>query len=251
MLSAVIIDDEIDAIRSIETIISDYCPNVRVAGTAQSAAEGIKNIRDKNPDIVFLDVEMPHGDGFKMLEGIEEINFDVVFITAYNHYAVKAFKVNAVDYILKPIDIDEFINAVVKVEERRNNNVPSGRNKYDKVLGALRSELKSKLELPTMEGKEYIDVDEIIRIEADGSYSAFHIDNDKIILVSKTLKEFKSLVNSYNFFRPHNSHIINIDKVKKFSKSEGGKIVMTDNSEVPLSRNNRELFREKMKEIII
>lgn len=248
MLKVVIIDDELDAVKFIQGIISEYCPNLDVVGTAHSARDGVAIINQTRPDLVFLDVQMPHGTGFDLLSGFQEKTFDVIFITAYNHYAIQAIKFSAVDYILKPVNINEFIDAVNKVEQKRSSQEYRNLN-YNNLLENLRAPVPSKLAIPTSDGIEYLNTSEIIRIEADRSYSWFYLTDKKKYLVSRNLKEYQELLQDLNFFRPHNSHLINMIYVKKFIRHEGGYIEMIDGSSVPISRGKRDLFLLQMAKI--
>ena len=244
-LRTIIVDDELDAVNFIQTIIKEYCPMLEIVGKANTALDGIKTINEVKPDLVFLDVEMPHGSGFDLLSQFPEKTFDVIFITAFNHYAIKAIKFSAVDYILKPINISEFIQAVEKVIEKRNSSVNQNSN-YIALLENLKTSLPFKLAIPTSDGMEYLKTKDIIRIEADRSYSWFYLVNKRKILVSKNLKEYQELLNDRNFFRPHNSHLINLEHVKRYIRSEGGAIEMSDGSQVPISRTRKDLFLTHM-----
>jgi two-component system, LytTR family, response regulator len=245
-LITVIIDDEPDAVDFISSIIGEYCPSLEVCGKANNVKDGVTLINEIKPDLVFLDVEMPNGTGFDLLTHFPEKNFDVVFITAFNHYAIKAIKFSAVDYILKPININEFIESVNKVVQKRTTNAIAGRDNFEVLLENLRTSHPTRLVIPTSDGKEYLNPKDIIRIEADRSYSWFFINDKRKILVSKHLKEFQDLLNDRNFFRPHNSHLINLDFVKKFVRHDGGYIEMTDGSQIPISRNRKDLFLAHM-----
>ncbi len=244
-LKTVIIDDEMDAVNFIHSIIREYCPALSVIGTANNAMDGIKVIRESNPDLVLLDVEMPHGSGFDLLAQFPEKTFDVIFITAFNHYAIKAIKFSAVDYILKPININEFIVAIEKVTEKRSSPSLPNRN-FETLLENLNTASPAKLAIPTSEGMEYLSTQEIIRIEADRSYSWFYLTGKRKILVSKNLKEYQDLLNDRNFFRSHNSHLVNLEHVKKYIRADGGAIEMVDGSQVPISRTRRDLFLTHM-----
>ncbi|MCU0371272.1 MAG: LytTR family DNA-binding domain-containing protein [Bacteroidales bacterium] len=248
MLNVVIIDDEPDAVRFIQGIIQEYCPNLAIAGTANSARDGVSVITQKKPDLVFLDVQMPHGSGFDLLSSFPEKSFDVIFITAFNHYAIQAIKFSAVDYILKPVNISEFIEAVSKVEQKRASREYHNID-YSNLLENLKTPVPSKLAIPTNDGIEYLNTSEIIRIEADRSYSWFFLTDKKKYLVSRNLKEYQELLQDLNFFRTHNSHLINMIYVKKFIRHEGGYIEMTDGSTVPISRGKRDLFLLQMAKI--
>jgi two-component system LytT family response regulator len=248
MLKVIIIDDEENAVKFIHGIISEYSPNLVLAGTANSAREGIVLINQVHPDLVFLDVEMPHGTGFDLLSNFPKKTFDVIFITAYNHYAIQAIKFSAVDYILKPVNISELIEAVQKVEQKRSS-VEYRNLDYSNLLENLRTPRPSRLAIPTNDGIEYLNTSEIIRIEADRSYSWFFLTDKRKYLVSRNLKEYQELLQDIDFFRPHNSHLINMNFVKKFIRHEGGYIEMTDGSNVPISRGKRDLFLLQMAKI--
>jgi len=245
ILRTVIVDDEQDAVDFIESIANEYCPNIEIVGKAYSAIEGVEVISKEKPDLVFLDVEMPHGSGFDLLAGFPEKDFDVIFITAFNHYAIRAIKFSAVDYILKPININEFIDAVKRVEESRKEK-KGGSTNFQTLFENLQTAIPSRLAIPTSNGMEYLNTREIIRVEADRSYSWFYMENGDKFLVSRNLKEYQELLSDRNFFRTHNSHLINLEHVKKYIRHEGGYIEMTDGSNVPISRGKKDLFLEHM-----
>jgi len=245
-LNTIIIDDESDAVDFISSIINEYCPALEVTGKAHNMKDGIQLIKDTKPDLVFLDVEMPHGTGFDLLTHFPEKDFEVIFITAFNHYAIKAIKFSAVDYILKPINITEFIEAVNKVIQKKADKSFPGNENLEILLENIRTSMPTRLVIPTSDGREYLNPKDIIRIEADRSYSWFFIKDNRKILVSKHLKEFQDLLNDRNFFRPHNSHLINLDFVKKYVRQDGGYIQMMDGSQVPISRTRKDLFLEHM-----
>jgi len=245
-LITVIIDDEPDAVEFIYSIIGEYCPGLEVCGKAHNIKDGVNLINEIKPELVFLDVEMPNGTGFDLLTNFPQKDFDVIFITAFNHYAIKAIKFSAVDYILKPINIHEFIESVNRVLLKRETSSISMNENFESLLENLRTAHPTRLVIPTSDGREYLNPKDIIRIEADRSYSWFFINDKRKILVSKHLKEFQDLLNDRNFFRPHNSHLINLDFVKKFVRHDGGYIEMTDGSQIPISRNRKDLFLAHM-----
>jgi two-component system LytT family response regulator len=247
-LKTLIVDDEPDAVNFIHTIIDEYCPKLEVIATANSIKEAAAIITEKQPELVFLDVEMPHGSGFDLLVQFPKKTFDVIFITAFNHYAIRAIKFSAVDYILKPINISEFIEAVEKVIEKRTSAAGQGGN-FDALLENIRSSLPSKLAIPASDGMEYLNTKDIIRIEADRSYCWFYLTDKRKLLVSKNLKEYQELLNDRNFFRSHNSHLINLEHVKKYIRHEGGSIQMADGSYVPISRTKRDVFLMQMSKL--
>lgn len=245
-LITVIIDDEPDAVDFISSLIGEYCPALEVCGKAHNVKDGVALVSEVKPEVVFLDVEMPNGTGFDLLTHFPRKDFDVIFVTAFNHYAIQAIKFSAVDYILKPINIKEFIDSVNKVVQKRATNSVSVNENFDVLLENLRTPHPTRLVIPTSDGREYLNPNNIIRIEADRSYSWFFINDKRKILVSKHLKEFQDLLNDRNFFRPHNSHLINLDFVKKFIRHDGGYIEMSDGAKVPVSRNRKDLFLAHM-----
>ena len=241
-LKTIIVDDEPNAVDFINSVINDHCPDLEVVGKAHNVTDGVKKIRELKPDLVFLDVEMPNGTGFDLLAQFPEKEFDVVFITAFNHYAIKAIKFSAVDYILKPLNIAEFIESVRKVIQKRANNPAQGNENFRILMENLKSAVPSRLAIPTADGMEYLNPKEIVRIEADRSYSWFFLTGNRKILVSKNLKEFQDLLGDRYFFRSHNSHLINLKYVRKFVRKEGGYIEMQDGEQIPISRNRKDLF---------
>jgi len=245
-LKTIVIDDEPDARGFISSIATEYCPDVDIVGTAGDIKEGVEKITSLKPDLVFLDVEMPHGTGFDVLTEFPDKNFDVIFITAFNHYAIQAIRFSAVDYILKPININEFIAAVDKVVKKRKVSTDRGNDNIKVLLENIRSGMPSRLAIPTSDGMEYVNPKDIIRLEAERSYSWFFMTGNRKILVSRHLKEFQELLDDRYFFRPHNSYLINLKYVKKFIRRDGGYIEMTDGSQIPVSRTRKELFLAHM-----
>ena len=245
-LRTVIVDDEHDAVDFISSIIGEYCPSLEVTGKAHNVNEGISVVSEKKPDLLFLDVEMPNGTGFDLLSHFPEKDFDVIFITAFNHYAIRAIKFSAVDYILKPININEFIEAVGRVTVKRREKPLQANENIKVLMENLRSTVPSRLAIPTIDGMEYLNPREILRIEADRSYSWFYLSSNRKILVSKHLKEFQELLGDRHFFRSHNSHLINLKFVRKFIRKEGGYIEMSDGSLIPISRNKKDIFLDRM-----
>jgi two-component system LytT family response regulator len=241
-LRTIIVDDEQDAVNFINSIIEEYCPSLEVVGKAYNVLEGVGCIEKNKPELVFLDVEMPNGTGFDLLSHFPEHNFEVVFITAFNHYAIKAIKFSAVDYILKPININEFIEAVKRVTHKITERNVNGGESFRILMENLKSSHPSRLAIPTADGMEYLNPKDIIRIEADRSYSWFYITGNRKILVSRHLKEFQDLLSDRYFFRSHNSHLINLKYVRKYIRREGGYIEMLDGSQIPVSRNRKDLF---------
>jgi two-component system LytT family response regulator len=240
---AIVIDDEQNAVVNIELILKEFCPDIELVGSATSPVEGLKLINELNPDILFLDIEMPGMNGFELLNSLPNRNFDVIFVTAYNQYAIEAFKVNAIDYILKPVNIQDLIASVNKLVNSRKAN-ESQDSKIEQLLQSMTGKQKTKLPIAGLEGIEYIDMDEIIHIEADGGYSDIYLE-DRKITTSKNLKEIQNKLDMTKFFRTHNSHIVNLEHVKKFSTREQY-AEMSNGSQVPVSRRSKDEFLQTM-----
>lgn len=242
MLRAIVIDD-IEAIRKKNiAVIKSNCPNVSIIGQADSVETGIKLIKQLSPDIVFLDVEMPDGTGFDLLQSLNPITFKVIFITGYEDFAIKAFRFSAIDYLLKPLDANELVEAVKKAEESLSKEI------FDTKLNNLFSNLErpknlQKLILKTSEKIYSVNIQDIVNCESEKNYTTFHFINAPKIVVSTNLKEYDNLLTPYNFFRTHQSHLINMAYFDHFIKADGGnKIVMTNKSTVPLSVRKKEEF---------
>jgi two-component system, LytTR family, response regulator len=248
MIKAIIIDDEQDSVEFINSIVDEYCPNVEIIGKAYSVADGTLLLKSEKPDLVFLDVEMPDGTGFNLLENFSEKDFNVIFITAFNHYALQAIKYSAIDYILKPINIKEFVEGVEKVNKfvKPENNISRS---FSALMENLQASMPVKIAVSSSDGIEYIETNEIVRLRSDRSYSTIYLNEGREILVSKNLGEFQELLIGRNFFRAHNSHLINLMYVKKYIRSDGGYILMKDKTSIPVSKSKKELFHQMMSKL--
>ncbi len=239
-IKALIIDDERRSRDTLRGMLEKYCDDVEVLGEADGMRTGIEGIRKLNPDVVFLDIQMPDGSGFRLLELLDEINFEVIFTTAYDQFAIKAIRYSALDYLLKPIVPAELKNAVSKVERKKSDGTI---NRHIKVLLENlkdNNQASKRIVLSTSEGMHIIDIRDIIRCESDDYYTRFFIRDRKPILVSKTLKEHEEMLGEYGFIRPHKSHLVNISYIKSFIKTDGGYILLNDGTTVPVSRRKRE-----------
>jgi two-component system LytT family response regulator len=237
MITAIIVDDEEKSRITLQDLVTKYCPTVRICELCDSVDNAVKAIDKHNPQLVFLDIEMPFNNGFVLLEKIKEPEFDVIFTTAYGHYAIQAIKSNAIDYLLKPIDIDELKVAVDKVEKRKNSSSDRIQN-FESLLSAVKSK-SVKIAVPTFEGLQMIKAEEIIKCVADESYTEIYLTDGKKIVVSKLLKEYEGLLSGLNFFRVHNSCLINLTHVSKYVKGEGGYVIMSDGESVEVSRRKK------------
>lgn len=245
-MKAILVDDENGSRESLALLLEKYCPQVQVLAKADSMTSALTAVQKYEPELVFLDIEMPNGSGFDLLEKIKDIDFDVVFITAYDHYAIRAIKFSAVDYLLKPVDPEDLKNAVNRVEEKRLSKKSLG-DKYKTLLSNVKSETKlKKVAIPDGDGLVFINLTDIIRCDSDGNYTYFILNNGKKIMSSRTLGEYEEMFEGENFFRVHRSHLVNLDHVKKYIKGEGGYVVLSDNSQVEVSRRKKIEFLEKL-----
>ena len=248
MIKTVVIDDEQDAIDFLCGAIRQYCPDSAVVGHATNISDGIVEILSKKPDLVFLDIAMPSGNGFELLNRIPDRDFGVVFVTAYNEHAIQAFRYSAIDYLLKPVDITELIGAVNKANKAYSK---SRFNNISFLLDNIRTGYPNKISLPTTQGFEYVPVDEIIRVEADRSYCFFYLTGHRKYLVSRCLNDYHLLLENKSFFRVHNSHLINMKQVKSYVRRDGGYVEMSDTSQIPVSRTKKDFFLAAMRDHII
>jgi two-component system LytT family response regulator len=239
--SIVIVDDEINAIEALEEVIKLCGNQYNIVAKCSNPLEAANIITEHNPDIVFMDIEMPGLNGFGVLEQVVDINFQTIFVTAYEQYAIKAIKKNALDYILKPINISEIRDALINAEKRVDNNNEANRV-HKELIEKIRKEDSKKIKISTNKGIDFLDPDEIVRIEADGAYSTIYTTDMSEILITKTIKELLKVVDSDSFFRAHRSHIVNTNFINKYNK-ETNMLIMTDNSQVPISRRRYSDFR--------
>lgn len=240
MKKAIIIDDENRTRDLIAKMINSFGLNIEAIPAGENVQSGIEAIEQHKPDLVFLDIQMPDGTGFDVLRAVKYKNFDVIFITAHEEFAIKAIKFSALDYILKPVDTVELKAAVeralVTIEHRKEED------QFDALQNNILPHQKRRLVLKTQESVHVVDLEQIIRCEADRNYTSFYLTEGKKILVSKTLKEYETLLTGYNFLRVQQSHLVNLDFVERYDKGNGGSVVMKDGSEVPLSPAKREIF---------
>jgi len=237
--TAIIIDDVDNSRITLAHDLTQYCPQIKIIGEANSVKTAIIEIADKKPDVVFLDIQLGDGLGFEILESIKDFNFQVIFTTALDSYGIKAIKFSALDYLLKPIDPDELIVAVNKLE--KNTKPDDIKDSINLLLNNIKDIQPSnkRIVLNSADKVHMVYITDIIRCESQGSYTVFHLKNKEQIVVTKNLKEYENMLEEYSFIRVHHSHLINFSYLKEFVKKDGGYAVMTDNSQVPVS------FRKK------
>jgi len=248
MLTAIIIDDEVAAQRSLELLIKSYCPCLSLLAIGQSVSDGLELINKFNPDIVFLDIEMPGANGFELLEQLPEINFELIFITAYNQYAVKAFKYSAIDYILKPIDIDELVNAVEKVCELRKSRL-SPRERYAALFQNIEEVLPRKLVIPTTEGYKYIDLSEVVILSTHKDKHTFTLVDGSTAEYPRGILDLEETLVSKGFIELKSDIMINLNRIERIDKKGSGSIIMTGNITVPLDQQNKDKLIEQLEKL--
>ncbi len=249
-VKAVLIDDEQHNCETLSLLLKRYCPAVRVIAAYTDPQKAVQEIPELQPDLLFLDVLMPAMTGFDLLEQLgEQLSLKVIFVTAYNEYALKAIKFSALDYLLKPIEIEELQRAVAKAEKAQNVSSTV------EQLQLLRENLESmqsgpkRIALTTLDGLIFVETKEIIRCEAESNYTIVHVKNGNTVAVSKSLIEFERLLGDFHFFRVHNSHLINVNHIAEYHRGDGGYLVMSDKALVDVSRRRKEAFLKRLNRI--
>ena len=245
MVKAIIVDDEPDCCESLAILLERYCPQVNIAAICQNSNEALALIKQQQPHILFLDIEMPYMNGFELLEEIGNISFEVIFTTSYDHYAIKAFRISALDYLLKPIDREELQKAVEKATRRLQGPLPQQLEIFLQKMQQPSAHIQN-IALPTLEGLEMVAIDSIIRCESDSNYTAVILKSKQKMIVSRTLKEVERILEEYLFLRVHHSHLINLNEINKYIRGEGGYLVMSDGSSVDVSRSKKETLLKKL-----
>ena len=240
-MTVIIIDDEAKGRLALRQKLKNYCPNVNILAEAADGIEALAAIEKYHPQLIFLDIEMPKMNGFEMLNNIEEKDFQIIFTTAYDQYAIKAIKYAAFDYLLKPVDIEELKIAIL----RAGNAEPQKTKKQIELLQQNIQHAKkqlNKLAIPTLEGLLFFDINDIIHLEANSNYTFIHFSDKTKITASKTLKEFEDILPEDIFFRTHHSHLINLNFIKRYIKGDGGQIELQNGNYVDVSRRKKEEF---------
>ena len=234
-LTAIIVEDEETSRQILKNYLNKYCPNVTILGEAENVEEALVLIRNNDLDLVFLDVEMPYGNAFDLLDKVGDINFETVFVTAYNHYAVDALNAHASYYLMKPISIDELIKAVDYVTEIKTKENAL----QDEVLIPKTNTVNGKITIPQQNGFEVLNTSDILYCKADDNYTEIYLNNNKKKLVSKTLKYFEEALNGASFARVHKSYLVNVNEVVKYMKGKGGSVVLSSGKEIMVSASKK------------
>ncbi len=248
MITAVIIDDEKPIRELNKLLITDNFKEISIVGEADSVQGGIRVIKETNPDIVLLDIEIKGGTGFNILQELHPYNFKLIFITAFNEFAIKAIKFSAIDYILKPVNEYEFIDAIKRVISQLS--VTDNKVQYNNFLSHYEKKTQNKkLVLRTAEALHLVDVADIIYCKSDNSYTTFYLNNANDIIVSKSMKEYALILEEYNFVRPHQSFLVNLKYVTKIDKSDGGFVILNNGKEIPVSSRRKQTLLTMLEKI--
>jgi two-component system LytT family response regulator len=242
MIRTVLIDDERDSISVLRRLLDSYCPEIEIVGTADGVETGAQLIRSVGPDLAFLDIEMTRGNAFDLLNRLKPVSFQVIFVTAFDEYAIKAFKCSAVDYLLKPIDIEDLREAVGKAI--RYIHGKSFQAQMSVLLDNMDSfrQGQQKMAIPTLTGLIFVALADIMRLEAKGAYTLIYLHKSESVMATRNIKEYEELLPGAIFFRIHNSHIINIQRIQKYLKGRGGCVVMEDGSSIEVASRRKEEF---------
>jgi two-component system, LytTR family, response regulator len=240
-LKAILVDDELPSLQNLEQKIVEFCPDIYIIAAEQKPENAIQLIEQYRPDVVFLDIEMPRMNGFKMLEQIKEKDFDIVFTTAYNHYAIDALRISAFDYLVKPIAVKDLQSTVDRLFKSQSKQTPEKLDVLRHNLSDSRSQ-NDKITISTNEGVEFFEINQIVRVESSSNYSKIFFTDGKSILVTKLLKDFEEILTPYRFYRIHNSHLINLSHIKKYIRGDGGQVVMANDEVIDVARRKKEEF---------
>ena len=240
MLKAVLIDDDESNLSSLSEKISNHCKQVQIIARCDNPEDGIRAIDELKPDIVFLDIEMPQMNGFVLLQQLTNKNFELIFVTAYDHYAIKAIRSCALDYLVKPVEVEDLKSAVAKAAELRNKTLPS--SQLDLLIDHLQKKQPKLLTIPTSDGLQFISIEDIIYLEANDNYSNIYLSTNQKFLVSRTLKDFEELLPADVFIRIHHSSIVNKFYVDKYIRGEGGQVVMRNGNVLDVSKRKKSDF---------
>jgi two-component system, LytTR family, response regulator len=245
MITAIIIDDEPYCCDTLEMMIAKFCPELKVVAVLHSGAEALEALSQHRPQLVFLDIEMPYMNGFEFLERAHFVNFGLIFTTSYDQYAIKAIRFSAMDYLLKPIDRLELIQAVAKVSKSLENPTEMQLEILMQKFNWPKNPIK-KIALPTMDGLQMVEMDSIISCASDSNYTNFFLKHDKKLTASRTMKDVEELLSDYAFLRVHNSFIVNLNEINKYFKGEGGYLLMSDGSRIDVSRSRKDMLLQKL-----
>jgi two-component system LytT family response regulator len=234
MIKAIIVDDEKHSVATLAWKIENFCPDVELVAQFTDSSEALDYIKENKPDLLFLDIEMPRLNGFELLEELnDDMSFEVIFITAYDEFGIKAVKANALDYLLKPVQNQELKSAIEKYKTKKSIDKDSGHNPQSKLK-------TNKIALATKESIEFVEPQEIISCSSDSNYTLIYLTGDRKKIISKTLKDVEQWLSPYGFFRAHHSHLVNLQHIKEYVRADGGYLLLSNEKSIPVSRNRKE-----------
>ena len=248
LIRTVIVEDERKSLLTLQSLLQRYCPDIEIVGTAESVKEGLETIPQVNPDLIYMDIAMPDGDAFDLLGQLDHIDFEIVFITAYNEFALRAFDFSALHYLLKPVNQNDLIETVSRYQKIR------GDLQIEERIQILNESLQNnfaKISLPTNEGLTILEIDTIVRIEASSNYCQFFLNDGSTLVVSKPLSHFEKILEELNIIRVHNTHMINLMYVKKYNKGRGGSIILKDGSQIGVSASRKKEFLYQLNQVSV
>ncbi|MEZ4985805.1 MAG: LytTR family DNA-binding domain-containing protein [Saprospiraceae bacterium] len=249
MIKAVIIEDEVNGLMNLQNLLAEHCEEVEVIGTAGSVEDGYNLLTDLDvePDVAFMDINLPDGLVFQLLNRLRPISFDIIFVTAFEDHAIKACEYSSIGYVMKPIDPDTLVEAVDRIQPRSSRNL-------DKRLDVFQSYMNNpnaftKMSISALDGIYFVNIKDILRFEAEDNYTHIHMENGERITASKTIKAYEDMLAPFNFYRVHKRHVINLNYMRKFVKGDGGYLIMDDDMKIEVSRRRRPAFMEQMKRL--
>ncbi len=251
MIKVLIVDDERKCREVLSNLLDKFFDNVKIVDMVDSVEGALSAVSHHHPDLVFLDIEMPNGDGFEFLDRCKDIDFEIIFVTAYDQYAIKAFEFSAIDYLLKPINLVKLKEAIDKFQDRSEFAIE--KQKFEVLLENLKDQSKNvngKIGLPTTTGILFVNVSDIIRCKSFDHYTHFYTKDGQEIVVSKILKDYDTLLSSHGFFRVHQSHLINLQQISKYIKVDGSYVEMADGSTIPIAKRKREIFNRAIENML-
>lgn len=249
MIKAVIVEDEIKGLNNLKNLIATYCEQIQIVGEARSVQEGVTLLSnpDTQADVAFLDISLPDGLVFKMLNQLRPINFDIIFVTAYEEYAIKACEYSSIGYIVKPIDPDLLKEAVARIRQKESNEINKRLDIFNNYYNNPNA--FTKMSISALDGIYFVNIRDIVRFEAEDNYTHIYLQNGERITASKTIKSYEDLLVNFNFYRVHKRHVINLNYMRKFVKGDGGYLIMDDDIKIEVSRRRRPAFMEQMRRL--
>ncbi|HEY4336282.1 MAG TPA: LytTR family DNA-binding domain-containing protein [Puia sp.] len=246
MIKTILVDDEVDSVRILQRLLETYCPKVSIVGAAGGVESALELIHETRPDLVLLDIEMSQGNAFDLLNQLLPLTFQVIFVTAFDNYAIRAFKYSAVDYLLKPVDIDDLRDAIARVKEEPETKDLAEQMKILLNNVGMLHLAQQKMAIPTVTGLNFVPVQDILRFEAKGNYTIIYLATGDTVMATRTIREYEEVLPENIFCRIHSSHIINLTRIEKYQKGRGGSVLMEDGTAIEVAARRREEFLRRL-----